>query len=246
MLAHEQNKEIIDKIIKQLRINPKDIEQNKKPKSVLLISAEYLPKDITHVSLHCKKLADGLSEHGINVNVVCFDNMKVGQKIEMGAVKVHYVGNNISAYSPLTWALTAGMDICRVAADIYHDQGNIDLIHAHEWSMFPAGLALQAALKKPLIVNFHSIQEQRAPGISNNYTAAIKQLEWRGSKDSRRIIVNEEWMKREIIRNYSPPEEKINAITPKTEDWTKNIVRDYSWVLKNWWGDEGIISEIKR
>ncbi len=240
------NQRIIDKIVRQLRIDPRDIEQNKKPKNVILISAEYLPKDITQISLQCKSLADGLSARGVNVHVVAHDNWKANQVAEMGAVKVHYIGNSISTYSPLTWALTLSMDVCRVAADIYHQEGSIDLIHAHEWMMFPAGLTLQTAMKKPLVVNYYSLQDQRTPGVSNGFTEAIKQIEWRGSKDSRRIIVNEEWLKKELLNHYAPPQQKVNVISPEKDDWTKNIVRDYSWVMKSWWGDESITNGIKR
>lgn len=240
------NQRIIDKIVRQLRIDPRDIEQSKKPKNVILISAEYLPKDISQISLQCKSLADGLSARGLNVHVVAPDNWKANQVVEMGAVKVHYIGNSISTYSPLTWALTLSMDVCRVAADIYHQEGSIDLIHAHEWMMFPAGLTLQTAMKKPLVVNYYSLQDQRTPGVSNGFTEAIKQIEWRGSKDSRRIIVNEEWLKKELLNHYAPPQQKVNVIFPGKEDWTKSIVRDYSWVMKSWWGDEMVTNGIKR
>ncbi len=240
------NQKIISNIVKQLRINPDDAIQRKKPKNVLLISAEYLPKDVSNISLHCKSLADGLVDRGVNVHVISIDDWKAGTTVEMGAVKVHYIGNSIKAYSPLTWALTAGMDICRVAADIYHTEGNIDLIHAHDWMMFPAGINLQIALKRPLIVNYYSLQHHRSPGISNGFTESIKQIEWRGSFESRRILVNEDWLKNELVNYYSPPKDKVNVIEPHMDDWTKDIVRDYSWVMKNWWNDETITAEIKR
>jgi len=101
-------------------------------------------------------------------------------------------------------------------------------------------------MKKPLVVNYHSLQEQRTPGVSNGFTEGIKQIEWRGSKDSRRIIVNEDWMKNELLANYSPPKAKVNVVSPGADDWTKSIVRDYSWVLKNWWGDETVTNGLKR
>ena len=150
------NQKLLDKILKQLRVSPEDISYERKPKNVVLITAEYLPKDITNISLQCKSLAEGLVDKGINTHVITFDPWKVGQTVELGGAKVHYVGNSIKTYSPLTWAMTLGMEIGRVTADIYHEEGNIDLIHAHEWITFPSGITLQAALRKPLIVNYYS------------------------------------------------------------------------------------------
>ena len=228
------NQKILEKIIKQLNLAPGDIEYSKKPKNVVLITPDYLPRTISDISLQSKQLAESLVHKGINTHVVTFDPWKVGFSDELAGVNVHYIGNTIKSYSPLTWAITTGMEIGKAVADIYHKEGQIDLIHAHEWSMFPAGLNLQAAMRKPLFVNYYSLQEQRTPGINNNFTEAVKQIEWRGSKLSDRIIVNEEWMKNELLKFYSPPEKKVNVVDPTNINWTKDIARDYSWVMKNW------------
>ncbi|MCK4968786.1 MAG: hypothetical protein KAS12_07055, partial [Candidatus Aenigmarchaeota archaeon] len=63
---------------------------------------------------------------------------------------------------------------------------------------------------------------------------AVKQIEWRGSQLSNRIFVNEGWMKNELLKFYSPPEKKVNVVDTSDIRWTKDIARDYSWVLKNW------------
>ncbi len=231
---NQMNQKIIEKILKQLRISPTDVAYEKKPKNVVIITAEYLPRDITQISLQCKNLAEGLVQRGINTHVVSFDPWKEGQTSNIGGAEIHYVGNSVKSYSPLTWAITLSMEIGRVVADIYHSEGNIDLIHTHEWQMFPAGITLQNALRKPLITSYYSLQEQRTPGITNGFTEAVKQIEWRASQNSNSIHVNKEWMKHALIRFYSPQESKVNVFSPEASTWTKDIVRDYSWVLKNW------------
>ncbi len=229
------NRSIIDRILNQLKFDVDDDISKRKPKNVILLTAEYLPRDLTSQALQCKSLAEGLVNSGINTHVVCFDPWKAGQAIELAGVNVHYIGNSIKTYSPLTWAMTLGMEVGRVASDIHHETGNIDLIHAHEWTMFPSALNLQAALRRPLLVNYYSVQDQRTPGVSNEYTEAIKQLEWRASEDSKRIIVNENWMKNELLKFYSPPSSKVNVVPPKGDGWTNSIARDYSWVMNKWW-----------
>lgn len=39
---------------------------------------------------------------------------------------------------------------------------DVDVIHAHDWLTFPAGLALAAAMRKPLVVHVHSTEYDRA------------------------------------------------------------------------------------
>ena len=228
------NQKILDKIMKQLNIAPGDIQDSKKLKNVVLITPDYLPRTLSDISIQSKQLAESLVCRGINTHVVAYDPWKVGVVDEIAGVTVHYIGNSIKSYSPLTWSITVGMEIGKTVADIYHKEGNIDLLHAHDWSMFPASINLQAALRKPLVVNYYSLQEQRNPGVCNKFTDAVKQIEWRGSQLSNRILVNEGWMKNELLKCYSPPEKKVNVVDMSNIHWTKEIERDYSWVLKNW------------
>lgn len=243
---NQANQKIIEKILKQLRISPTDVAYERKLKNVVLITAEYLPRDITQVSLQCKNLAEGLVQRGINTHVVSFDPWKAGQTTNIGGAEIHYVGNSVKSYSPLTWAITLNMEIGRVVADIYHSEGNIDLIHTHEWQMFPAGITLQSALRKPLISSYYTLQEQRTPGVNNGFTEAVKQIEWRASQASSSIHVNEEWMKSALLQFYSPSESKVNVLKPETPSWAKDVVRDYSWVLKNWDVPVGVSEKEKR
>ena len=39
-------------------------------------------------------------------------------------------------------------------------------------------------------------------------------------------------MKDQLVQFYSPGEEKVNVVDPKASQWTREIVRDYSWVMK--------------
>ncbi|MBW6451899.1 MAG: glycosyltransferase [DPANN group archaeon] len=237
--SNEQHSEyirqmFIDKILQQIKYNPDDMSYGKKPKSVVLLSSEYLPKNISEIALHCKSLADGLVDKGINVNVITPDPWKDGQVVEMGGVKVHYINNSIKSYSPLTWALTLNMEIGKAVSKIvYEGDGPIDLIHAHQWEMFPSALMLQSALKRPLVVNYYSTQEQRTPFVNNLYTDSVKNIEYSASNDSDKIHVHDCWLKSEVMRQYSPKNEKVNVLDPSKRRWTSDVVRDYKWVMQN-------------
>ncbi|MCK5043233.1 MAG: hypothetical protein KAR51_04355, partial [Candidatus Aenigmarchaeota archaeon] len=99
MNENETNQLLLRKILRQLKIDPEDHETQNTPRNILMISAEYLPKDLTPQSLHCKSLADGLVDRNMNVNVISYDPWKAGQTVEMGGVKVHYINNPIKTYS---------------------------------------------------------------------------------------------------------------------------------------------------
>lgn len=239
MTPEQINSLFIEKILKQIKYSPEDSAPGRKPKSVVLLSSEYMPKSVSNISIHCKSLADGLVDKGIRVNVITPDPWKKGQVIEMGGVKVYYIDNSIRTYSPLTWALTLNMEIGHAMSKIIHEETDIDLIHAHQWEMFPAGLMLQAALRKPLVVNYYSIQSQRTPFMSNAYIEAVKQLEFKASNDSDKIHVVNDWLKNEILKWYSPQFEKINVVDPNRKQWTRDVVRDYKWIMQNFGRNNG-------
>ncbi len=225
---------ITEKIIKKLGIDEKDLVYEKKPKTVVLITPDFFPRMSNNIAYTTKEIAQNLAAKNINVHLIAYDPLKAGTTDELAGFRVHYVSNPVRAYSPLTWTLTLSMEISRIIADIFHNEGNIDLIHAHEWLTFPAGIHLQAALRKPLLVNYYSIEHMRSPGICNGYTEAVKQIEWMGSYESKRILVNESWLKEKLQWYYSTPPEKVNVLRPEDEEFDRKLVRDYSWVLKQW------------
>lgn len=50
-----------------------------------------------------------------------------------------------------------------------------DVLHAHDWTTFSAGMALQEALGKPLVAHFHSIERDRSPGKPSPEVCALEQ-----------------------------------------------------------------------
>ena len=193
MKSKQQYDSIIEKILSKLKTSDKS-GASSHADNVVLISKDYVPKDINEISIQVKTIAENLVTQGKNVHVITYDPIKGNQITELGGVKVHYIGNSIRAYSPLTDALTLSMDINRVAGDIFHEEG-IDLIHIHDWHMLPAGVILQKAFKRPLCSTYYSIEKIRCPDVINNYTNAIKQIESKGCHESQKVLVKEKWLK---------------------------------------------------
>ncbi|MCK5040389.1 MAG: glycosyltransferase [Candidatus Aenigmarchaeota archaeon] len=231
MKSEQEYQSIIEKILGKLKTDKTGASSH--AENIVLISKDYVPKDVNEISLQVKTIAENLVQKGKNVHVITYDPIKAGQTTELGEVKVHYIGNSIRAYSPLTDALTLGMDINRVAADIFHEE-DIDLIHVHDWYMLPAGVLLQRAFQRPMCSTYYSVENVRCPDVVNNYTNAIKEIENRGCNESRKVMVKENWLKDEIINQYKPEEEKVDIINPDDEKDRKKLMKDYRWVMQNY------------
>ncbi len=91
-----------------------------------------------------------------------------------------------------------------------------DIIHAHDWMTFPAGIALAQATKRPLIVHVHSLEHDRS-GVF--YDKSINDIERFGLQSADQIIAVSHYTKSAIERHHSISSKKIavvhNGIYPK-------------------------------
>lgn len=84
-----------------------------------------------------------------------------------------------------------------------------DVIHAHDWMTFPAGLAVAARSGKPLIVHVHSTEYDRNGNNANPQVVAIEQA---GLAGAARIIAVSHLTKRLLVGRYGVSADKIEVI----------------------------------
>lgn len=93
-----------------------------------------------------------------------------------------------------------------------------DVVHAHDWMTFPAGIAASQKSKKPLVVHVHSTEFDRS---GDNVNETIYNIERLGMERAERVITVSNWTKRIVVSRYGIPEEKIkvihNGVLPKEQ-----------------------------
>ncbi len=103
----------------------------------------------------------------------------------------------------------------KVAAEISR-QSTFDIIHAHDWLTYPAGIAAKEISGKPLIVHVHATEIDRA---GENGDPRVYQKEREGMEAADRIVAVSQWTKNIINSKYGIPAYKIavvhNGIDPK-------------------------------
>src|SRR5207253_886037 len=83
---------------------------------------------------------------------------------------------------------------------IRSDRGSsYDCIHAHDWMTFPAGIALAAVSRKPLIVHIHSTEFDRS---GENIDQRVYNIERRGMHAATRIICVSNLTQSICVRRY--------------------------------------------
>ncbi len=104
-------------------------------------------------------------------------------------------------------------------AEIIARNNQFDIIHAHDWLAYPAGIAAKRISGKPLVVHVHSTDFDRSGGSVNPHVYAIER---EGMELADKIIAVSGLTKNIIIEKYGIPSEKItvvyNAVEPVTDE----------------------------
>lgn len=93
---------------------------------------------------------------------------------------------------------------------------SFDVIHAHDWMTFPAGVVARRKSGKPLVVHVHSTEYDRAGA---NVSTLVVEIEKLGLNEADRIVAVSNWTKQILITRYHIRAEKIavvhNGILPR-------------------------------
>jgi len=85
-----------------------------------------------------------------------------------------------------------------------------DIIHAHDWTSFPAAISLKRRYGKPLVVHVHITEHDKSGGGYIN--PHIYRIEREGMLAADRVIAVSEFLKRTCITRYHIPADKISVV----------------------------------
>lgn len=88
-------------------------------------------------------------------------------------------------------------------------EGRYDVIHAHEWLTFPAGLAAKEASGLPLVVHVHATEFDRAP---DNPDPRIFEVEKLGMERADRVIAVSGRTRDTITARFHIPADKVEVV----------------------------------
>jgi len=87
---------------------------------------------------------------------------------------------------------------------------DFQIIHAHDWLSFGAGIKAKEKTGNPLIVHVHATEFDRGGG--NSIDSRVYKIEREGMEKADKVIANSNFMKSIIVRHYGIPEEKIEVV----------------------------------
>lgn len=112
------------------------------------------------------------------------------------------------------------------AVEIARDN-TFDVIHAHDWLTYLAGIAAKEVSHKPLVIHVHATEFDRS---GENVNTLVYDIEKQGMEKADRIITVSNWTRDIVINKYGINPDKVvtihNAVEPSDSDsvfYKKNV-----------------------
>lgn len=206
---------------------------------VLMFGWEFPPFKSGGLGTACHDLTKGLTNQGIEVTFVMpkapldanapFAKI-IGTNNYMQNVKIRKVTSILTAYNTAESYSdkfhqhkilgTKGSDVygkdlyeevkrfSKIARIIAREEPH-DIIHAHDWMAYSAGINAKKVSKKPLVCHIHATEFDRTGGNPNQF---ISHREYQGLVAADLVIANSEYTKQNVINQYNIPESKIKVV----------------------------------
>lgn len=115
-----------------------------------------------------------------------------------GPAEAHYVGDlfgEVERYA-------------RLAGQIAR-QERFDIVHAHDWMTFPAGIAASALSGRPLVVHVHSTEFDRS---GEHVNQRVYEIERQGMHAAARVVAVSFLTRKIVASRYGVPEDRIEVV----------------------------------
>lgn len=104
---------------------------------------------------------------------------------------------------------------------------DFDIIHAHDWLTYPAGIAAKYVSGKPLVIHVHATEFDRS---GENVNPQVYEIEKKGMEEADKIIAVSNFTRNIIIEKYGIPEDKVVTVHNAVEPTERKDVDGHKYV----------------
>ncbi len=179
---------------------------------ILMLTWEYPPRIVGGIARVVNDLSKRLIKDGHDVTVVTYREGNAPYFEDDKGVKVYRVDNYmINPNNFIDWVMQMNFNMVAKASEIIAKEGAFDVIHAHDWLVAYSAKTLKNSYDIPIVSTIHATESGRNSGIHDETQRYINDTEWMLTYESTEVIVNSNYMKRELQRLFGLPFEKINV-----------------------------------
>ncbi|MDJ0796344.1 MAG: glycosyltransferase family 4 protein [Calothrix sp. MO_167.B12] len=193
---------------------------------ILVLSWEFPPRIVGGIARHVSELYPELVKLGHEIHLITpnCDNAPMYETVE--GIQVHRIpvadGDDF-----LHWVVNMNQSMGSHGGKLILEEGSFDIIHAHDWLVGDAAIALKNAFQIPLVATIHATEAGRNNGIHNPTQHYVNGKEELLAYNAWRIIVCTHYMQREVKWVLHCPWDKIdiiyNGIRPEKKQPNSNF-----------------------
>ncbi|MEM8720073.1 MAG: glycosyltransferase family 4 protein [Cyanobacteria bacterium P01_G01_bin.39] len=178
---------------------------------ILALAWEFPPRIVGGIARHVAELYPEIIKLGHEVHLLT---------VEFGSAPKYEVVEGIHLYRCgvahgndfFHWIANMNDSMGSMGGQLLKKHHDFDLIHAHDWLVGDAAIALKHAFRLPIVATIHATEYGRYNGIHNVRQQYINGKEKLLSHEAWRIIVCSQYMRQEIQRVFESPADKIDVV----------------------------------
>lgn len=178
---------------------------------ILVLAWEFPPRLVGGIARHVAELYPEIVKLGYEVHLIT---------VEFGSAPKYEIVEGIHVYRcPVAhgndffhWVVNMNESMGNLGGKLLVKHKDFHLIHAHDWLVGDAAIALKNTFKLPLVATIHATEYGRYNGIHTVKQQYIYGKEKLLTHEAWRIIVCSQYMRQEIQRVFSSPADKIDVI----------------------------------
>jgi len=192
--------------------------------AVRLVSAENI--DINHVSVDLEEFWKKISYLEVASNMIPYVGPVEFEKLISEAEIDRVESNENRSSKKVHFSGEYGKDLMKEVARYAMIAGSIaaneefDIIHAHDWLTYLAGITAKMVSGKPLVVHIHATEFDRS---GENINQAVYDIEKQGMEMADKIIAVSHLTRNTVINRYGIPSSKVVTVH-NAVDFTQNGV----------------------
>lgn len=182
--------------------------------AVLMLSWEYPPHILGGLARHVDDLSNALAAGGMPVSILT-SRTKSTPPFEINngvcvyrAAPYRQVGDGLDFYD---WVIQLNMAYFNLAQKMIPSDGYA-ILHAHDWLVGQAALAIRRFWRVPLVATIHATEHGRNNGIFTPLQKKIHEHEKKLVENADRVICCSSSMAKEVVRLFKISADKISVV----------------------------------
>lgn len=199
---------------------------------ILVLAWEFPPRIVGGISRHVAELYPELVQLGHEIYLLTVEFGHAPRYEVVDGIQVHRVPVGES-HDFFGWVANMNESMGRHGGKLLQEDGPFQIIHAHDWLVADAAIALKHVFKIPLIATIHATEYGRYNGLHTDTHRYIHNKEAQLTAEAWRVIVCTRYMKLEVARTLFCPADKIDVIYNGICQVRKQPRRDFDfWKLR--------------